>query len=89
MVQMIPLFGPVPGGMEMMVILLIAVLLFGANKIPKLARSTGEAMGEFKKGRQEVEEELQEMSNPDVNSDPEPVNDTTTTTETETETTDN
>ena len=61
MVQTIPLFGPVPGGMEMMVILLIAVLLFGANKIPKLARSTGEAMGEFKKGRQEVEDELQEM----------------------------
>jgi sec-independent protein translocase protein TatA len=60
MEQMIPLFGPVPGGMEMMVILLIAVLLFGANKIPKLARSTGEAMGEFKKGRQEIEEELQE-----------------------------
>ena len=60
MVEMIPLFGPIPGGMEMMVILLIAVLLFGANKIPKLARSTGEAMGEFKKGRQEIEEELQE-----------------------------
>jgi sec-independent protein translocase protein TatA len=58
---LVPLFGPVPGGMEMVVILLIAVLLFGANKIPKLARSTGEAMGEFKKGRQEVEEELQEL----------------------------
>jgi sec-independent protein translocase protein TatA len=55
------LFGPVPGGMEMVVILLIAVLLFGANKIPKLARSTGEAMGEFKKGRQEVEQELEEI----------------------------
>ncbi|MFC4549807.1 MULTISPECIES: Sec-independent protein translocase subunit TatA/TatB [Halorussus] len=64
--EMIPLFGPVPGGMEMMVILLIAVLLFGANKIPKLARSTGEAMGEFKKGRQEVEEELSEMTESDV-----------------------
>nr|WP_227378303.1 twin-arginine translocase TatA/TatE family subunit [Haladaptatus halobius] len=50
-----------PGGMELAVILLIAVLLFGANKIPKLARSTGEAMGEFKKGRQEVETELREM----------------------------
>jgi sec-independent protein translocase protein TatA len=37
------------------------VLLFGANKIPKLARSTGEAMGEFQKGRQEVEKELEEM----------------------------
>ena len=56
-----PLFGPVPGGIEMVVILLIAVLLFGANKIPKLARSTGQAMGEFQKGRQEVEEELEEM----------------------------
>ena len=68
MEAMIPLFGPVPGGMEMMVILLIAVLLFGANKIPKLARSTGEAMGEFKKGRQEIEEELQEATDPDVGS---------------------
>ncbi|MEF8838058.1 MAG: twin-arginine translocase TatA/TatE family subunit [Haloarculaceae archaeon] len=53
-----------PGGMEMVVILLIAVLLFGANKIPKLARSTGEAMGEFQKGRQEVEKELQDMQEP-------------------------
>ncbi|WP_137285302.1 twin-arginine translocase TatA/TatE family subunit [Halorussus salinisoli] len=48
-----------PGGMEMMVILLIAVLLFGANKVPKLARSMGEAQGEFKKGRQELEQELE------------------------------
>jgi sec-independent protein translocase protein TatA len=47
--------------MEMVVILLIAVLLFGANKIPKLARSTGQAMGEFQKGRQQVEEELDQM----------------------------
>jgi sec-independent protein translocase protein TatA len=62
-----PLFvGGVPGGMELAVILLIAVLLFGANKIPKLARATGEAMGEFKKGRQEIEEELEEMQDPDV-----------------------
>jgi Sec-independent protein secretion pathway components len=52
----------------MVVILLIAVLLFGANKIPKLARSTGEAMGEFQKGRQQVEDELEQMEdtmNPD------------------------
>ena len=47
--------------MELAVILLIAILLFGANKIPKLARSTGEAMGEFKKGREAVEQELEEM----------------------------
>ena len=62
MIDALPLFvGGMPGGMELAVILLIAVLLFGANKIPKLARSTGEAMGEFQKGREEVEQELEEM----------------------------
>jgi len=58
---LVPLFPGIPGGMEMVVILLIAVLLFGANKIPKLARSTGQAMGEFQKGRQQVEDELSQM----------------------------
>jgi sec-independent protein translocase protein TatA len=53
---MIPLFGPI--GPEMLVIVLVLVLLFGANKIPKLARSAGEATNEFKKGREEIEEEL-------------------------------
>ncbi len=68
----VPLFvGGLPAGPEMLVILLIVVLLFGANKIPKLARSTGEAMGEFKKGRQEVEQELQEMEG-DITEDLDP-----------------
>ena len=61
MVDPIPLQFGIPAGPELLVILLIAVLLFGANKIPKLARSTGEAMGEFQKGREEVEQELQDM----------------------------
>jgi sec-independent protein translocase protein TatA len=61
MVEPLPLQLGIPGGPELLVILLIAVLLFGANKIPKLARSTGEAMGEFQKGREEVEQELQDM----------------------------
>ncbi|MFB6194517.1 MAG: twin-arginine translocase TatA/TatE family subunit [Halobaculum sp.] len=65
MVSTAPLFGAIPGGPEMVVILLVLVLLFGANKIPKLARSTGQAMGEFKKGREEIEEELEEMQGDD------------------------
>ena len=57
-----PMFvGGMPGGMELAVILLIAILLFGANKIPKLARSTGQAMGEFQRGREEIEQELDEI----------------------------
>ena len=59
--QLVPLFPGIPGGPELLVILFIAVLLFGANKIPKLARSSGEAIGEFQKGREEVEQELEEM----------------------------
>ncbi|MDZ7745601.1 MAG: twin-arginine translocase TatA/TatE family subunit [Halobacteriales archaeon] len=50
-----------PAGPELLIILGIAVLLFGANKIPKLARSSGEAMGEFQKGREDVQQELDEM----------------------------
>jgi sec-independent protein translocase protein TatA len=56
-----PLFPGMPGGIEIFVVLLIVVLLFGANKLPKLARSSGQAMGEFKKGREEIEQELAEM----------------------------
>jgi len=63
-----------PGVQEMAIILLIAVLLFGANKIPKLARSTGQAMGEFQKGREQVEQELEEIKDgPSVGEDDEDV----------------
>ena len=61
MVSATPLIGGIPAGPELLIILLVLVLLFGANKIPKLARSTGQAMGEFKKGREQVEEELKDM----------------------------
>lgn len=53
-----PLQFGLPGGPELLIILGIAVLLFGANKLPALARSSGQAMGEFKRGRQELEDEL-------------------------------
>jgi sec-independent protein translocase protein TatA len=84
-----PLFPGLPGGPEVLVVLLILVLLFGANKIPKLARSTGQAMGEFKRGREEIEEELSEIEGEDGEGD-EVVADadtsTSATTETSTET---
>ena len=65
MASAIPLIGGIPAGPELLIILLVLVLLFGANKIPKLARSTGQAMGEFKKGREEVEDELKQMQDGD------------------------
>lgn len=51
----------IPGGTEMMILLGIAVLLFGASRIPKLARSSGRAIGEFRKGREQIEQEVAEM----------------------------
>jgi len=58
MFTIVPLFPGLPGGPELLIVLAVVVLLFGANKIPKLARSTGQAMGEFRRGREEIETEL-------------------------------
>lgn len=65
--MLIPLFGPI--GPEILVILLLVVLLFGANRIPKLARATGESLGQFRKGRQEAETELNSPPTTETNSD--------------------
>ncbi|MFQ6134326.1 MAG: twin-arginine translocase TatA/TatE family subunit [Nitrososphaerales archaeon] len=48
-----------PIGTEWIVLLVVVVIfLFGAKKIPDLARSVGRARGEFARGKQEYEEEL-------------------------------
>ena len=49
------------GPMELGLIAGVMILLFGASKLPSLARSMGSATGEFKKGRQQVEQELQDV----------------------------
>ena len=43
------------GTQELMVILLIVLLLFGAQKIPELMRGLGKGVSEFKKGQSEGE----------------------------------
>lgn len=45
------------GAPELVIILLIVFLLFGATRLPKLARSLGEASKEFKKGVDDSDEE--------------------------------
>jgi sec-independent protein translocase protein TatA len=42
---------------ELVVILLIVLLLFGANKLPQIAKSMGEAIREFKKNMNSKEDE--------------------------------
>ncbi|MBK5227074.1 MAG: twin-arginine translocase TatA/TatE family subunit [Actinobacteria bacterium] len=42
--------GSLPGGGELIIVLLVLLLLFGASRLPKLARSMGQAGKEFKSG---------------------------------------
>ena len=44
------------GYQELMIILVIVLLLFGAQKLPELARGLGKSVSEFKKGHSELDE---------------------------------
>jgi sec-independent protein translocase protein TatA len=49
------------GSEWLIVIVIVVVLIFGANKIPNLAKSLGRASGEFQKGKVEAEQEVARM----------------------------
>ncbi len=48
------------GGPELMLILFIILLLFGANKLPELAKGLGKSVKEFKKAAADVEYQIKE-----------------------------
>lgn len=52
------------GTQEMVLIFLVVILLFGASKLPELARSMGKSMGEFKRAQRETELEVQKLGAP-------------------------
>lgn len=56
MMNMLAIFGL--GTPEIIAILVIVFLLFGAKKLPEFARGLGKSLGEFKKAKSEFEEEL-------------------------------
>jgi sec-independent protein translocase protein TatA len=49
------------GTQELIMIFGVVVLLFGATKLPELARSMGSSVGEFKKAQKESEKSLKEF----------------------------
>ena len=47
-----------PGGWELVIIVLVVILLFGAKKIPELAKGLGKGIREFKDASKEIKDEI-------------------------------
>lgn len=57
-------------GQEWIFIIIVAVVfIFGAKKIPELAKTLGKAKGEFEKGKIEAEKELKDFKDKEPKSD--------------------
>ena len=50
-----------PGTFELILVFLMIILLFGAKKLPELARAIGRSLAEFKHAQKEVENTLKEF----------------------------
>ena len=48
----------IPSGPDLIILLLIVLVLFGAKRLPEIARSLGQSVHEFKKAKQEFDEEV-------------------------------
>lgn len=59
------------GGQELILLLLIILVLFGAKKLPELARGMGQAMKEFQKAKDEFTDELHSAGKTNVATAPE------------------
>jgi len=57
------IFLGIPGGWELLVIILVILLIFGGRKIPELMRGLGQGMKEFKNATREEDKEKKEKDN--------------------------
>ena len=62
-------FLPNLGGPDLIIILLIILVLFGAKKLPELARGMGSAIKEFQKAKDEFNDELHTAGKTDAKPD--------------------
>ena len=53
------------GAPEIIIILFLVLLLFGAKKLPELAKGLGKGIKEFKKAKQDVSDEMNKVDSED------------------------
>ena len=58
----LPLAFTAPGWPEILFILLIILVLFGAKRLPELAKGLGQSLNEFKKARDELDREVKKTA---------------------------
>lgn len=68
-------FGGAPGGFEILLIFAALLLLFGAKKVPGLARSIGQMMEELRRTTRDVTSELMRADEDDIETGPPPYQD--------------
>ena len=56
------------GAFELILILLIALVIFGPSKLPQIGRSFGQAIREFKERFKEISDEFEELTKEDPES---------------------
>ena len=48
----------IPSGPDLLILLVIVLVLFGAKRLPELARGLGQSVNEFKKAKEEFDKEV-------------------------------
>jgi len=52
----------IPSGPDLIILLVIVLVLFGAKRLPELARGLGQSVNEFKKAKEEFDKEVTKSS---------------------------
>jgi sec-independent protein translocase protein TatA len=60
----LPLAFGMPSGPDLIVLLIIVLVLFGAKRLPELARGLGQSVNEFKKAKEEFDKEVAKPAAP-------------------------
>ena len=64
------MFAALLGGWEIVLILAVVLILFGAKKLPELAKGLGQGIKEFKKATHDVSEEIHNAMDSDSSATP-------------------